>query len=127
MSAERSKDAKPAGAKGESPTVFGAPDQAEIIARIDAVSDDDLTSSFFENSLQDVEDAAVRMFDVGVRTLTDDNTPLAAFGTQPGISGEPQAQPSAVQQPVAAGAGDRFDDPSVRRAFILGGPGAVSR
>jgi hypothetical protein len=106
----------------ESGTVFGAPDQADMIARIDAVDDDDLSSSFFDSSLQDVENAAVRMFDVGVRTLIDDAAPTAAFGV-PTSAGDRPA--SATDQPVAPGATGRFADPSVRETFILGGPAAL--
>jgi hypothetical protein len=106
-------------------TVFGAPDQADMIARIDAVEDDDLSSSFFDSSLQDVENAAVRVFDVGVRTLIDDSTPTAAFGSPPPAASTPPTAPSAADQPVAPGADGRFDDPMVRAAFILGGPAAL--
>lgn len=104
-------------------TVFGAPNQDEIIARIDAVAEDDLASGFFENSMQDVEAAAVRMFDVGVRTLTDDEVPGEAFGG----AAPPQARPEPARPPVAQGADGQFDDPAVRRAFILGGPAALAR
>jgi len=116
-----SEDRPPA----ESGTVFGAPDQDDMIARIDAVQEDDLSSSFFDSSLQDVENAAVRMFDVGVRTLTDDTAPAAAFGAPPKAGGAAN-RPSAADQPVAPGAVGRFEDPSVRSAFILGGPQALS-
>lgn len=108
----------------ESGTVFGAPDQADMIARIDAVQEDDLSSSFFDSSLQDVENAAVRMFDVGVRTLIDDTAPTAAFGA-PASPGGVASRPSAAEQPVAPGAVGRFEDASVRSAFILGGPQAL--
>lgn len=105
----------------EQRTVFGAPDQERMISKIDAVSDDDLSSSFFDNSIQDVEDAAVRMFDIGIRTLTDDSSvPMAAFGARPSTSAG-----AVADQPVAAGAEGRFADPAVRYAFILGGPGAI--
>ncbi|MBI1350181.1 MAG: hypothetical protein GC156_03590 [Actinomycetales bacterium] len=105
-------------------TVFGAPDQERMISKIDAVADDDLSSSFFDNSLQDVEDAAVRMFDIGIRTLTDDtNVPIAAFGTRR-EPGAPAAE--ATDQQVAPGAVGIFADPSVRTAFILGGPDAIA-
>ena len=116
-----SEDRPPA----ESTTVFGAPDQDDMIARIDAVQDDDLSSSFFDSSLQDVENAAVRMFDVGVRTLIDDTAPAAAFGA-PATAGGAATRPSAADQPVAPGAVGRFADPAVRSAFILGGPQALS-
>lgn len=103
-------------------TVFGAPDQDAMIAKIDTVSDDDLSSSFFDSSIQDVEAAAVRMFDVGVRTLTDDNAPLAAFG---GRAGAGPGGATAAPQQAPPGAEGRFADPAVRRAFILGGPRAL--
>lgn len=113
---------------GDSPqerrTVFGAPDQDEMISKIEAVSEDDLSSSFFENSIQDVEDAAVRMFDIGIRTLTDDSSvPMAAFGARPGS--EPAA--AVVDQAVAPGAQGQFADPARRAAFILGGPAGLDR
>lgn len=109
----------------EPPSVFGAPDQGDIIARIDATSEDDLSSSFFDSSIQDVEDAAVRMFDIGIRTITDD--PAAAptgFGTPAPAAARAV---SVAEQPMAAGAEGRFDDPAVRAAFILGGPAALAR
>jgi len=113
------KDSGDQGAK----TVFGAPDQQQMISRIDSAPEDDLESSFFSNSIQDAEDAAVRMFDIGVRTLTDEaSAPMAAFGTRPA---EPAAVPPAADQPVAPGAVGRFEDPLVRYAFILDGPGAL--
>ena len=46
-------------------SVFGSRDQDQIIAHIDTVSEDDLSSTFFGDSIQEVEDAATRMFDVG--------------------------------------------------------------
>ena len=113
-----SDDRQPA----EPSTVFGAPDQDEMIARIDAVEDDDLSSAFFDSSLQDVENAAVRMFDVGVRTLVDDTAPTAAFGVP--APAAPRGG-TAADQPVAPGADGRFADPAVRAAFILGGPAAL--
>ena len=106
-------------------TVFGAPDQDEMIARIDAVEEDDLASAFFDSSLQDVENAAVRMFDVGVRTLVDDTAPTAAFGVPAAAGDAATRTPSAADQPVAPGADGRFADPAVRSAFILGGPAAL--
>lgn len=112
----------------EQPTVFGAPDQSDMIARIDATDDDDLGSSFFDSSIQDAENAAVRMFDIGIKTITDDPSqrPTPAFGgtaTAPATS--VPRPPSASQQQVAQGADGRFDDPAARAAFILGGPAAL--
>jgi hypothetical protein len=106
--------------------VFGASDQADMIARIDATAEDDLTSSFFDSSIQDAENAAVRMFDIGIRTITDEpgRSSQAAFGTS---TTTPAAvrRATVAEQPIALGAEGRFEDPAVREAFILGGPQAL--
>ena len=105
----------------EAPSVFGTKSQDEMIARIDATSEDDLGSSFFDSSIQDAENAAVRMFDIGIRTITDEpGTPAAAFGTP-----APTSAPTVARQPVAEGAEGRFADPSARAAFILSGPAGL--
>jgi hypothetical protein len=112
-------------------SVFGTVDQNDMIARIDSTAEDDLSSAFFGDSIQEVEDAAVRMFDIGIRTITDDPTrpSPASFGTPPAPSataGAPRV-PSSTEQPVSSGTDGHFEDPAVRSAFILGGPGAVRR
>lgn len=112
----------------EQPTVFGAPDQSDMIARIDATDEDDLGSSFFDSSLQEAENAAVRMFDIGIKTITDEpaQRPAAAFGTPATPAAASSTRPpTASQQQVAQGADGRFDDPAARAAFILGGPAAL--
>lgn len=108
----------------EKPSVFGTRDQDEMIARIDSTTDDDLSSAFFDSSIQDAENAAVRMFDIGIRTITDDPSaaPPISFGTPAPAPGARTAAPS----PVAEGADGRFSDPAVRAAFILGGPAALA-
>jgi hypothetical protein len=101
-------------------SVFGPVDQAEIIARIDSIEDDDLDSSFFADSMKEVEDAATRSFDVGIRTLTDEPpagggrpTFGAAAGSTAGVDAAPHA-------PIS---GDQLkSDDQARRSFILGGP-----
>ena len=114
------------------PSVFGAVDQAEMIARIDAVTDDDLGSTFFGDSLQEVEVAATRAFDIGVRTLSEGprSSDAAATAFSPGSAmAEPFAAPSGGATPVAAApvtvVGPLAQDAVARRAFILGGPAAV--
>ena len=104
----------------EKPSVFGAPSQDEMIARIDATAEDDLSSSFFDSSLQDAENAAVRMFDVGIKTITEDPSaaPAAVFGAQ--VAGT-----TADAGEVTSGAGGSLDDAASRAAFILGGPAAL--
>jgi thiamine pyrophosphate-dependent acetolactate synthase large subunit-like protein len=108
--------------KGNQPasaSVFGPVDQEEIIARIDDVEDDDLDSPFFADSMKEVEDAATRSFDVGIRTLTDDPAGgRAAFGSSAGI-GSHVAEPGA-HAPISAE--QLKQDDRARRDFILGGP-----
>lgn len=107
---------------GEKPSVFGAPSQEEMIARIDATAEDDLSSAFFDSSIQDAENAAVRMFDVGIKTITED--PSAAPSTTFGAPAASAASPTAVAA-APDGAAGTLDDPAVRAAFILGGPAAL--
>lgn len=102
------------------PSVFGTRSQEEMIARIDATSEDDLGSAFFDSSIQDAENAAVRMFDIGIRTITDEPGSPVAFGTPAAA-----AAPTVSRQPVAEGADGRFADPATRAAFILGGPAGL--
>lgn len=114
------------------PSVFGTVNQDDMIARIDSTSEDDLSSDFFGDSIQEVEDAAVRMFDIGIRTITDDpaRTTPAAFGTPPApplAAGATRAVGGAEQPSAAHAADGQFEDPAVRAAFILGGPGALGR
>lgn len=112
-------------------SVFSAPDQREMIARLDAVDDDDLESSFFSTSVQEAEDAAVRMFDVGIRTWGDEDG-AGVISPFPGLAQAPPAPAPALETSTAMGLvgspvrGLTFDEPSVRAAFILGGPAAVT-
>ncbi len=115
-------------------SVFSTPDQDDMIARLDAVQDDDLDSEFFDASVHDAADAAVGIFDIGIRTLAageqaDDHASASPF--------QPSARPSqrvssATTSPLAARAepagrrGADFTDPEVRAAFILGGPSALA-
>jgi hypothetical protein len=111
-------------------SVFAVRDQGEVIAQIDSVSEDDLASTFFGDSIADVEGAATRMFDVGIRTLAHDAPPAAHSGA---FAGEPTGSPgtTAAGSP-AARAAERTssarlkDDMWARRAFILGGPAALA-
>lgn len=106
------------------PSAFAAPDQDEVIARIDAVEDDDLESTFFRDSIVDVENASTRSFDIGVRMLTVD-TPLTAPvpATTEGIDATPAVEASPLELPVV---GRLASDNQARVAFILGGPSAVA-
>ena len=105
------------------PSVFEVPDQGDVIARIDAVSEDDLGSTFFGHSIQDVENAATWVFDIGVRTLSDDGatTPSGTFG----VPAPGPAMPSSTASPAVRMPGLLDDDPVRRGAFILGGPAAL--
>lgn len=117
MSPENEKD-RPA-------TVFGVQDQDQMVAKIDAVADDDLSSTFFVDSIAEVEGAATRVFDIGIRTITTDEAPAVAgaFASAPHDSGTsaPAARPT---EPTTS---PRLqDDEAARRAFILGGPAALA-
>lgn len=101
-------------------SVFRAPDQAEMIARIDSVDEDDLGSDFFATSVGEAGDAAVRMFDLGIRTLTDEVPPAMStpFDEAPR---QGASVPEGQRHPLSAD----LADPAVRAAFILGGPAAL--
>jgi len=82
-------------------TVFGASDQSEMISRLDAVEDDDLDSGFFEASVQDAADAAVRMFDVGIRAMAEepDGTGASPFtSASTGASAPQPGRDSRIRQ-----------------------------
>jgi len=103
-----------------SASVFGPVDQDEIIARIDSVEDDDLDSSFFADSMKDVEDAATRSFDVGIRTLTDEprrGDERQAFGVT-----ADDASRAVVAAHAAISGEELKQDDQARKSFILGGP-----
>lgn len=111
-------------------SVFAVRDQEQVIAQIDSVSEDDLSSTFFGDSIADVEGAATRMFDVGIRTLTHDAPPGAHSGA---FAGEPTGSPgtTAAGSPAARASMPTTsarlkDDARARRAFILGGPAALA-
>jgi hypothetical protein len=115
-------------------SVFAVRDQDQVIAQIDTVSEDDLSSTFFGDSMDEVEDAATRMFDVGIRALGHDTPPGAHAGA---FAGEPTGSPgtTAAGSPAAGrpAAPARLvtlvarleGNPEAQRAFILGGPVAV--
>jgi hypothetical protein len=107
-------------------TVFQAPDQAEMIARLDAVADDDVDSTFFPAVPPAHEDAAARMFDLGLRTLAEaaDAPPAGPFVEGAGGS-EPVRHVDAGAVASSRGGVD-FSDPATRAAFILGGPAALN-
>lgn len=107
------------------PTVFGVTDQDEMVAKIDAVADDDLSSTFFVDSMADVEGAATRVFDIGIRTITHDAPPTAA-GAFASASGEPAATPVSSRPAEVTTSPRLQDDADAQRAFILGGPAALS-
>ncbi len=100
------------------PSVFGAVDQDEIIARIDNTPDDDLESSFFDDSMTEVEEAATRSFDVGIRTLTHEAPRDGARTSFAASSGDGLA--ALPTGPITASM--LSSDERARQAFILGGP-----
>jgi hypothetical protein len=106
-------------------SAFGPVDQDAMIARIDTVEEDDLSSTFFGDSLLDVERASTRAFDIGIRvhgTTPDAAAPRGAAMTTAGIDDSPAPAADPVEVPVVGGLAD--DDRS-RAAFILGGPAGL--
>lgn len=104
-------------------SVFQAPDQGQILDRLDAVMDDDLDSAFFGLSNHEVEQLAVETLNLGIRTLsvhaevggsTPFDEPAALTGSGRSVAVEWSKIPSGF-----------FIDPGIRQAFILGGPSAV--
>ena len=124
MSADHSKPRHDAHA-----SVFAVRNQAQVIAQIDSVSEDDLSSTFFGDSIADVEGAATRMFDVGIRTLAHDAPPQAhsgAFAGEPsGSPGMTTARSQGARSSAPMTSAQLRDDPQARRTFILGGPVAL--
>ncbi len=98
-------------------SAFGPVDQEALIARIDDVDEDDLTSDFFGHSILDVENAATRAFDIGIRMHGTDAPVL----TTAGIDEVPAPAADHVEEPVVGDAAT-----GARAAFILGGPTGIS-
>lgn len=121
-----------------------------MVARLDAVADDDLDSDFLASAVIEAEDAGARLFDVGIRTLTNEfdaggkgsasgpaGSPFVGAGSAGGRAIDADALTSRLVFPErAAGAVTveaegaelpDFSDPAVRAAFILGGPAAILR
>lgn len=113
--------------QGRHRSVFGAPDQDEIISRLDAVESDDDGGSFFD-ARSDELTAAHEAFAAGIAALggVEQSTPPAAEGPPPA--------PLADDAHGAVADGHRdghvthlLEDSALRAAFILGGPAAVIR
>ena len=100
------------------PTVFRVRNQDDVISQIDAVEDDDLASSFFGDSIDEVEGAATRMFDIGIRVVAGEEPPTPeAFGRSG--TGGPAASGATLELP------SDLADAHAQRAFILGGPAGL--
>lgn len=112
------------------PSAFGPVDQVAVIARIDAVDDDDLDSTFFGEAIIDVENASTRSFDIGIRMLGDAGpahdrrAPAGAVPlTTAGIDATPAPAANPAELPVVGRLGS---DAAARSAFILYGPAGLS-
>lgn len=105
------------------PSAFGPVDQEALIARMDAVDDDDFDSTFFADSILDVENASTRAFNIGIRVHgTDSAAAQRAELTTAGIDATPAPAADPAEVPVV---GQLADDARARRAFILGGPAGL--
>jgi len=107
-------------------TVFGAPNQDEIISRLDSVDSDDEGSSFFAGHEEQMSQAH-RRFAEGVSTFTgvaqadDVEDPQTRSAAEP-----PSRGVVSSATPVREGTGTLpLTDPAERAAFILGGPAAL--
>lgn len=110
-------------------SVFASVDQTTIIAKLDANDDDDLGSNFFADSMQDVENAAANVFDIGIRTLSIDpreDSAATAFGAV-GQPAAPAAPRSAAPTSAAADQAKQAAELKAKQAFVLGGPQAAAR
>ncbi|MDO8308329.1 MAG: hypothetical protein Q7V58_08235 [Actinomycetota bacterium] len=112
------------------PSAFAPVDQNAVIARIDAVDDDDLDSTFFGEAIIDVENAATRSFDIGIRMLGDADP--AHYGQSPveasplttaGIDATPAPAANPTEVPVVGRLGLGT---AARSAFILHGPAGLT-
>lgn len=124
-------------------TVFGYVDQNAVIKKIDQVDDDDLASCFFGDSLQDVENAGVNIFDIGIQDDVTSTGPNAVtpFGTPSFGPSSTTPTPTVVPPaPTAAATVEAAAPPApaptlptndveaqARQAFILGGPPAMRK
>ncbi len=113
-------------------TVFRAPDQEEIIARIESIEDDEARSTFFDDRLAADTGPAHRTFEAGLTAFTGVAPDVArsAAGTTVEPAREASAEPAREASAAATAAGPRADwqaDPSSRAAFILRGPAGVDR
>ncbi len=135
-------------------SVFGAPDQREIIARLDSVDVDDEDSTFFGVRSQDTA-AAQEAFAEGISTFggvevprTPAADPAPSVSPAPPVSPAPSVSPTPSVSPAPAHqAGDPprdragdvpapppsedlglpLTDPDAISAFILGGPAAIQQ
>ncbi len=112
------------------PSAFAPVDQDAVIARIDAVDDDDLDSTFFGEAIIDVENASTRSFDIGIRMLGDAEPGLDGPSsatvlplTTVGIDATPAPAANPTELPVVGRLGS---DAAARSAFILHGPAGLS-
>lgn len=114
------------------PSVFGPVDQDALISRIDAVDEDDLDSTFFGDSILDVENASTRAFDIGIRTLgSDPHQPRPRGGAVPTASivlttAQIDSSPAPAVNPIEIPVPGPLGDDAARTAFILGGPAGLA-
>ena len=117
------------GADEKPRTVFGAPDQEDMIARIENAEAGDTSVSYIDEERDEVLADARRTFEQGVQTFSG-----ASAAAQP-LSGPPSPP---VEAPTSVrGTADAarratpvvkpLTDPAAQAAFILGGPAALTR
>jgi len=104
-------------------SVFAAPDQDEIIARIGAVDDDETGSHFFDERLRTRQGNGRQAFEAGLTAFAGDQ---AASVTAPTPVAPPAgAETSTAHESATLSVDELLGDPAARQAFILGGPSAI--
>ena len=116
-------------------SVFAAPDQDEIIARIESVDEDETSSPFFDERLRTRQGDGRQAFEAGLTAFAGDQT---ATPSRTAPAAHPQAvspdvspdvsqygQQAGPSLPAVVSVDYLLGDDAARAAFILGGPSAI--
>lgn len=104
-------------------SVFAAPDQDEIIARIGAVDDDETGSHFFDERLRTRQGDGRQAFEAGLTAFAGDQAASRSAPTSLTPPAGTEASTARVSTTVSVD--ELLGDDAARRAFILGGPSAI--
>jgi hypothetical protein len=93
-------------------SVFQSVDQQAVLERLDSMGAEEESDGFFDRDFLEAEAASTNSLEVGITTLLNDGVREASVPEQ--------ATAAPVSYPGIP------DDPELLRAFILGGPHALS-